>query len=195
MVELDGALPGEFDWRFAAPVAAFNRAGSKELKRLARVHGPADSDKFNVVLQTNPALPIPREFKASWAHFRDNEDRICAKILDAIVKHYPLARRRLIDQAIIEPNDTTPDFAPPVRTLEDLLPLFALRELFVHADEDNLVTLGFEFECTWEPEHGLGVRVRGERVIGIAGADMAFGDRDEVEYWLEHFGDGIDTLK
>ena len=32
---------------------------------------------------------------------------------------------------------------------------------------------GFEFGCTWDDEHGLGVLMHGTRVVKIGGADTA----------------------
>jgi hypothetical protein len=34
--------------------------------------------------------------------------------------------------------------------------------------------VGFEFGCTWDDEHGLGVLMHGERVVDVGGAETAF---------------------
>lgn len=39
--------------------------------------------------------------------------------------------------------------------------------------------LGFEFECPWDPEHGLGVAAHRKRVVAVGSADVALGEFDD----------------
>jgi hypothetical protein len=40
--------------------------------------------------------------------------------------------------------------------------------------KDGIPYAGFEFGCTWDDEHGLGVLMHGTRAVDIGGADTAF---------------------
>jgi hypothetical protein len=40
--------------------------------------------------------------------------------------------------------------------------------------KDGIPYVGFEFACTWDEEHGLGVLMHGTRTVEIGGADTAF---------------------
>src|SRR5215470_19157699 len=63
---------------------------------------------------------------------------------------------------------------PPVRDVDGFRPLIGLDSLNVHQIEKaGRPYVGFEFGCTWDDEHGLGVLMHGERVVKIGGADTA----------------------
>jgi hypothetical protein len=40
--------------------------------------------------------------------------------------------------------------------------------------KDGIAYIGFEFGCTWDGEHGLGVMTHRDRVIEVGGADTSF---------------------
>ena len=63
---------------------------------------------------------------------------------------------------------------PPVRDVDGFRPLIGLHSLHVHPIEKaGCPYVGFEFGCTWDDEHGLGVLMHGKRVVKIGGADTA----------------------
>jgi hypothetical protein len=63
---------------------------------------------------------------------------------------------------------------PDITTGEDLRPLIGLHSVNVHPLKKNgMPYLGFEFGCTWDEEHGLGVLTHGTRVVEVGGADTA----------------------
>ncbi len=63
---------------------------------------------------------------------------------------------------------------PPVRDVDGFRPLIGLDSLNVHQIEKaGRPYVGFEFGCTWDDEHGLGVLMHGTRVVEIGGADTA----------------------
>ena len=74
------------------------------------------------------------------------------------------------------------DFSP--QEAEELLPVIAnadaLRQLIglyavnVHQIANGgMPYLGFEFGCTWDQGHGLGVLMHGTRAVAVGGADTA----------------------
>ena len=63
---------------------------------------------------------------------------------------------------------------PDIFSADDLKPLVGLYAVNVHQiEKDALPYLGFEFGCTWDSEHGLGVLRHGTRVVEVGGADTA----------------------
>ncbi|MFO0659124.1 MAG: hypothetical protein U0165_04750 [Polyangiaceae bacterium] len=53
--------------------------------------------------------------------------------------------------------------------------LISLRTIHVSFElERKRSAIGFQYECAWEPEHGLGVSLDGKRVT-LGHADVAFG--------------------
>lgn len=63
---------------------------------------------------------------------------------------------------------------PDIRTADDLHSLIGLSSVNVHqVQKDGIPYTGFEFSCTWDEEHGLGVLMHGTRTVQIGGADTA----------------------
>ena len=71
----------------------------------------------------------------------------------------------------------------PVADAGDFRRLTGLHAVHVHQvalralnDElaDGVPYVGFEFGCTWDDEHGLGILMHGQRAVEIGGADTAF---------------------
>ena len=53
--------------------------------------------------------------------------------------------------------------------------------------KDGLPCFGYEFGCTWDGEHGLGVLMHGKRVVEVGGADTAF------TLWIAKRDAGVET--
>ena len=61
-----------------------------------------------------------------------------------------------------------------VKSQDDFRNLIGLHSVNVHPlQKDGMPYIGFELGCTWDPEHGLGVLMHGNRVVEIGGADTA----------------------
>ena len=103
----------------------------------------------------------------SW--FEQHEMDVSAAVKAAILSWCaPDNLERLRD---FDFDDTFPTVAGP----DDLKPLIGLHKIFVHQlDDGGLPYVGYEFECDWEPEHGLGVLMLGTRLIEVGFADTAF---------------------
>lgn len=68
-----------------------------------------------------------------------------------------------------------PSDMPTVESAEAFRDLIGLHTVHVHQiSKDGLPYVGLEFGCTWDPEHGLGILMRGTRVVAVGGADTAF---------------------
>jgi hypothetical protein len=56
------------------------------------------------------------------------------------------------------------------------------------SDKDDFAYLGFEFGCTWDEEHGLGVMTHKDRVITIGQADKSF------DIWPTYADNGTEKM-
>ncbi|MDX2117909.1 MAG: hypothetical protein SFY96_06990 [Planctomycetota bacterium] len=81
--------------------------------------------------------------------------------------------------------------APAIRSVGEMSPLIAFSTLHVHAADGARSDLGFHFECAWEEEHGLGVRVRDGRVVMVASEEDAAAEWTRVQDSIKEMGDGM----
>jgi hypothetical protein len=64
---------------------------------------------------------------------------------------------------------------PDVSRTEQFRQLIGLHNVhFVPLLKEGLPYVGYEFGCTWDGEHGLGVLMHGSRVVEVGSADTAF---------------------
>jgi len=64
---------------------------------------------------------------------------------------------------------------PDIRSETNLRALIGLHTIYVHQISTNgLPYTGYEFGCTWDNEHGLGILMHGTRLVEIGGAETAF---------------------
>ncbi|MDJ0847181.1 MAG: hypothetical protein QNK04_02255 [Myxococcota bacterium] len=99
----------------------------------------------------------------------DHREGVVSAVLAALVASYPdlQAAEDLEDE---ERRELMPDLRSP----EDLRELIRLESVNVHPlSVGDAPYIGFEFDCRWDEEHGLGVLMHGERVVEIGGADTA----------------------
>lgn len=100
----------------------------------------------------------------------DNELDVARSLLDGLLVEY----RRLQD-VYGYTGDDRDTFMPVVSSPEGFRNLIGLHSVHVHPlTKDGLPYLGFEFGCTWDEEHGLGVLMHGTRLVQAGGADTAF---------------------
>ena len=65
-------------------------------------------------------------------------------------------------------------YMPDIASDRDLWSILTLLSVYVHPlFAGGVPYLGFEFDCTWDEEHGLGVLMHGTRVVEVGGADTA----------------------
>lgn len=106
---------------------------------------------------------------SAYAYLKANEPSVAAAVLRAIFDRYPSEREKYgyeEDEADLMPEIARPD------DLKNLMGLGAVHVLSV--TKDGTAYLGFEFGCTWDNEHGLGVMTHKDRVVDVGGADTSF---------------------
>jgi hypothetical protein len=65
---------------------------------------------------------------------------------------------------------------PELKTGNELDHLVALIAIYVHRPVKGVSKIGIQFQCPWEPDEGLGVRIAGSAVEAIGTADVALSD-------------------
>ena len=60
---------------------------------------------------------------------------------------------------------------PDIRAPQELSKLLELQNIYILGD----AKIGFQFSCSWEMEHGLGVMTSKGKVMGIGEAEVVFG--------------------
>jgi hypothetical protein len=97
----------------------------------------------------------------------DHEHEVATAVLEAVLADYPAIRD--------EWSECLPELElPDVTTVAELRPLVRLHTVHVHDQlAGDLPYLGFELECYWDEEHGLGVLTHGTRIVKVGGGDTA----------------------
>jgi len=89
--------------------------------------------------------------------------------LNALFKRYPS-----LQEQYGYSKEEQAQFMPNVTSARDFRKLIGLHSVHIHQITKNgLPYVGFEFGCTWDEEHGLGVLMHGTRSVEVGGADTA----------------------
>jgi len=66
------------------------------------------------------------------------------------------------------------ELMPDVLVETDFRKLIGLHTIHIHqVSKEGVPYAGYEFGCTWDDEHGLGILMNGTRLVKIGGADAA----------------------
>jgi hypothetical protein len=107
---------------------------------------------------------------AAYAFLKANEAAVAAAVLKGIFEQYPRLRENYgYDKAEAE------EYMPEIGSPADLRNLIGLGNVHVlPVVKDGMAYVGFEFGCTWDEEHGLGVMTYGTRVLSVGDASDSF---------------------
>jgi hypothetical protein len=118
----------------------------------------------------------------AYRHLLDHETQIRDAVLQAIFDAYPAMRQRYPFG-----DELAAEEMPPITRPEQLRDLIGLAIVHVlNVAKDGTAYVGFEFGCTWEEEHGLGLMTHLGRIVEIAGmGGMKVGYADvSFEEWI-----------
>jgi len=97
----------------------------------------------------------------------EHEASLASALLLSLLKEYPSLQEQYSGEIEAE-------LMPDVQSVDDFRALIGLSSVNVHqVQKDGVPYVGFEFGCTWDEEHGLGVLMHGTRTVEIGGADTA----------------------
>lgn len=101
--------------------------------------------------------------------FLENEPSVSDAAKVAIFQKYPV-----LQVSYGYSTREKAEFMPDISTIDDLTHLIGLYAVNIHQIEKGGVPyIGFEFGCTWDEEHGLGVLMHGTRPVEVEGSDTA----------------------
>ena len=153
------------------------------LTRLDKLDGKKSDGSIELrvaPLETPPCL----EQKSAYEFFLDNTEKIYSNLLDAVFEIYPEERnfyregygwREDLSQEEEQEFEKeygadVPEFGSP----EELKKVICLRSIYIQATaKDSVAYIGFEFDCNWDEEHGLGVVMHRDRVVEVGQADAS----------------------
>ena len=101
-----------------------------------------------------------------------NQNQMRDAVLDKVFELYPLWREEYgFDQDDEECVQEFLQFMPEIEDKEQLRKLMGLS--YVHildVAKEGVAYIGFQFGCTWENEHGLGIMTHKNRVVDVGQA-------------------------
>ena len=137
--------------------------------------------RLSVAAVDGAATPTPEQ-AAAFEYLLANQNAVRDTLVAAIVEEYPLLRDNVLAGGIVDEVEM-----PELTSPDDLKARVGLAVVHVlQTAKDGVAYTGFEFGCTWDDEHGLGVMMHRNRVIEfpengvgkVNGADLA------SEEWL-----------
>jgi hypothetical protein len=113
--------------------------------------------------------PLPEQVRA-FRLLLDHELALGDSALRAIFARYP----GMLD-AYGYDDEEAAELMPEIEQAEQLRTLIGPSNVHVlSVAKDGIAYIGFEFGCTWDGEHGLGVMTHRDRVVEVGGADTSF---------------------
>jgi len=118
----------------------------------------------------DPPTPPVGEQARAFGLLLENERAVADSVLRAILAAYPGLR-----DAYDYDEEEVAELMPDIERAEQLRGLIGLSHVHVlNVAKDGIAYIGFEFGCTWDDEHGLGVMTHRGRVVEVGGADTSF---------------------
>lgn len=103
-------------------------------------------------------------------YLQKNQEVILRNLLNGLLKKYPD-----LQNIYNYSEENKQDFMPDLKGIQDFADLLTPINFYVTSViKEGYPYIGFGFSCSWDSEHGLGVMTHKDRIIEIAGADIAF---------------------
>lgn len=113
--------------------------------------------------------PLTASEIASIVWVIENEAPISETLLRSLVKEYPA-----LQEQYGYSGKEKAELMPDIKSTGDLRTLIGLSSVNIHqVQKDGIPYAGFEFGCSWDEEHGLGILMHGTRMVEIGGAETA----------------------
>ena len=113
---------------------------------------------------------ITREHINAYNFLTQYQDKIKDAILASLLTQY----KDLQEQYGYDPEEAA-SIMPDVNNISQFKSLIGLSTVhLLNVSKDDTAYVGYQFGCTWDDEHGLGVMTHKDRVIEIGGADTSF---------------------
>lgn len=115
----------------------------------------------------DPRPPAPEQI-AAYTFFKENQVKIAASLLKALLRGYNKLRRRWL-------KDNPKLKLPEISSVDQMRKNVGLGIVHMHGIAKNgFAYVGLELGCTWDEEHGAGVLLHKGRIVAIGQADTSF---------------------
>lgn len=133
---------------------------------------------FEIAFSKNVDGVPSDEQVAAWQYFQSHETTICQNITNAMFRYYQVARTAQEDW--FADND-----CPAITTEAEVRPLVTLDGITIQNQAcDGLAVLSLGWDPDWDQEHGLGMYVWKDQVIGIGVEDLIeIAEHGEYAVW------------
>jgi hypothetical protein len=106
----------------------------------------------------------------AYSFLLDHQEKIKEYILDRLMKEY-----RGLQSDYGYHGEEKDERMPDISSKNDFKELIGLSNIhLMNVEKDGIGYVGYEFGCSWDTEHGLGVMTYKDKIIQLGGADVAF---------------------
>ncbi len=154
------------------------RLPANGLNRVDRERESNGTIQLVVEVPDDEPHPISAAQRVAVQNLIRGEQHISQTVLAAIFDKYPDERRAYgfagsQDDGEYD-DDESQEVMPQIDQPEDLKKLIGLTRIYIlHRERDNVPLVGFEFGCTWDESHGLGVMTHRGRAVYIGDGEAA----------------------
>ncbi|MCI5801788.1 MAG: hypothetical protein SOX72_07950 [Oscillospiraceae bacterium] len=137
--------------------------------------GPSGPLMLDLGGDEEPVYPPDEEQVRAWEWVSAHQEEVCSRVLQAV---FDRMEERLRDLETEEMDDDEPWEAdlrfPRVQYPGELRDWMRPRRVHIlNVYRDGMAYVGYEFACSWDGEHGVGVLTHGGRVVEVGDADTS----------------------
>ena len=116
---------------------------------------------------TDQILPI---HETALRFLQENQGEILVEILNSLFSYYPQLQE---DYGYDE--EEKEEFMPDVHDIRDFVGLVTPTQIhLLNVEVEGVGYVGYQFQCSWDEEHELGIMTHKTRVVEIGDEDSAF---------------------
>jgi|SRR5688572_4879262 len=116
------------------------------------------------MVEDNPSIKL--EHVNAYNYLIENQEKIKANILTAIIDEYP---------KLIKQKGNLVSESPKFLTFTGLQGLIRLSTIHIlNVEKNDFAYVGYEFDTPLDKEHGLGIMTHQDRIVEIGDADTSF---------------------
>ena len=147
----------------------------KRLGAYCAISGTGSSNgevRLSISSPTEKTITAPSKAQFNgYRYLLQHGESVRDKVLQAIFDAYPDWKAQLKDFL----GDDLEHLMPTLTTPLELRALIGLSTVHILSEaKDEHAFVGFEFGCTWEEEHGLGVMSHRDQIVAVGAAEDSF---------------------
>lgn len=118
----------------------------------------------------SPKYKLSKNHKTGLKYLIDNQQAILTSILTELFRRYPGMQEEYAYK-----GEEQNDFMPGITKLDDFANLLSPVSIHIlSVVKEGIPYIGYEFWCSWDREHGLGIMMYQDRVVEMGEADCSF---------------------